>query len=259
MKLFVTDLDGTLLDSGKKVTQRDRLALQQVASEGIEICLASGRMDQELIYVMEEIGGVYHRISQNGAYVYTKEGKLLQSTTFDVEVAKELFQIALEYQFVSLVCIDQSIYIPQKTAESRLVENRMFAPFIEQPDILDRLTKEFSPCKLSFFGDLDKLKKLQKEVETRFPNGMDSFISDKDCLDLMPPGTSKGAGLGVLLQEIGMKPAEVACVGDAFNDLSMFEFTPHSFAMAHSPEEIRKKARHVVDSVADAVAAMVKS
>lgn len=254
MKLFVTDLDGTLLDSGKKVTPRDRAALQLAASEGIEICLASGRMDQELQYVMEEIDGIYHRISQNGAFVYTKEGKLLQSTTFDAEVAKQLFLLAWEYRFVSLVCIDQSIYIPEKTAESRLVEDRMFAPFIEQPDILDRLADDFSPCKLSFFGDLEKLKQLQQEVENLFPNAMESFISDKDCLDLMPPGTSKGAGLGVLVREIGVKPSEVACVGDAFNDLSMFEFTPHSFAMAHSPAEIRHNAKFAVHSVADALA-----
>ncbi len=254
MKLLVTDLDGTLLDAGKKVQPRDRKALQEAAANGIEICLASGRMDQELVQVMEEVGGVYHRISQNGAFVFTKDNRLLQSSTFEPKLAKQLLEAALPYDFVSLVCVDQTVYIPKKTEASEQVASRMFAPFVVEPDILRLLDQNLIPCKFSFFGDLDKLKKMQRELKEKFPGKMETFISDKDCLDLMPLGTSKGAGVRVLIKELGIHPEEVVCVGDAFNDLSMFEVTPYSFAMAHGPEEVRRSASQVVHSVAEAVA-----
>ncbi len=69
----------------------------------------------------------------------------------------------------------------------------------------------------------------------------------------MPLSVSKGDALKRLIKELGIAPEEIACIGDSFNDLSMFALTPHSFAMSASREEILSRASKVVHSVAEAI------
>ncbi len=253
IKLIVSDLDGTLLNHAKRVEKTDRAALAQAEKAGIAICLASGRMDRELQLVMEEAGGCYHRISQNGAYVYTRDAKLLAAKSFEPGVARELYRMAQPYDLVGLICVGQTIYIPRRTEASARIEARMFEPFCERADIVDAIGPGLVPCKLSFFGEMARLTRMQAEMNARFSGRIDTYVSDVDCLDVMPSAVSKGAGLEVLIAELGIRPEEVACVGDSFNDVSMFALTPHSFAMAHSHPDVKRAAARVVRSVAEAV------
>ncbi|MGD8190798.1 HAD family hydrolase [Brevibacillus ginsengisoli] len=257
MKLFVTDLDGTLLDKGRQVRSSDKQALQEAAAMGIEICLASGRMDVELVKVMREVGGNYHRISQNGAFVTTKDNELLQTETFEPILAKQLIEIASPYDFATLIGINQTVYTPGETEAIQAIQQRMFTTFQVDPDIADKFERQ-TPCKLSFFGDITKLRALQAELAQKHGNSVETFISDKDCLDVMPAGVSKGRGLQALMNKLGITSDEVACIGDAFNDVSMFKVARHSFAMGHGPEEVRKAAVQVVDSVAEAIEELKK-
>lgn len=257
MKLFVTDLDGTLLDESRQVVSRDKRALQELSEMGIEICLASGRMDIELVKVMKEVGGTYHRISQNGAFVTTKDDRLLQAGTFKPELAKQLVEIAAPYEFVTLIGVNQTVYTRNEDEATQAIQKRMFTSFQIDPQITDKF-EQLTPCKISFFGDMAKLRQLQDKLSSQLGDQVETFVSDKDCLDVMPAGVSKGYGLLALMKELGIQPGEVACVGDAFNDISMFQVATHSFAMGHGPEEVRKSARHVVNSVAEAIEQMKK-
>lgn len=252
IKLFVSDLDGTLLDDDKKVPDENRDALLQLASEGVEICLASGRTHGELSQVMDNLGCVCHRVSQNGSFVYTSNEQLLHQTAFDPELAKRLYAAASKYGFAEMISVGQTLYTPRKTAAVKYVESRMFKPFVERPDLVESFDHQFAPCKLSFFGEMDRLREMQAAMKDAFAGQVDAVIADVDCVDLMPIHVSKGAGLKVLIQRLGISPDELAAVGDSFNDLPMFALTPHSFAMHHSQPEVRQSARHTIHSVAEA-------
>ena len=52
-----------------------------------------------------------------------------------------------------------------------------------------------------------------------------SFISGKRYVDIMPRGVSKGSALKRLMDHLQIEANEVACIGDSFNDISMFEVT----------------------------------
>ena len=47
-------------------------------------------------------------------------------------------------------------------------------------------------------------------------------------------GVSKGSALRRLMEHLQIEANEVACIGDSFNDISMFEVTPHSFTLHHA-------------------------
>lgn len=256
IKMIVSDLDGTLLDHTRRISERDHSSIKTAFNEGFEICIASGRMYSEINIIMQSFKNGYHAIGQNGATVYKKNRKQLASSVFEPEVSAELLQTTNRYKhFVNFIhCTDDSFYLKERTEESISYESRILTDCTIRSDLEAALIKdEIRSCKFSYFGELEKLIQLKAELNTQFEGKIETFISDKDCLDVMPLDVSKGVGLSLLIKELGIEPNEVACIGDSFNDLSMFAITKHSFAMSNSHKDIRNQANTVIKSVADAI------
>jgi Cof subfamily protein (haloacid dehalogenase superfamily) len=253
IRLFVSDLDNTLLNHEKTVDDANRAALRQLAGAGVELCLASGRMDKELIQLMDGIVPRFHRISQNGAFIYTCEGKCLQSVHFEGTLARQLYEEAAPFGLAGFISVEDRMFAPRFTLEIREISERMILPLEERPNVLEEIGSTLFPSKLCFFGSMDKIKALMEHLERKFAGQLDMFISDKDCLDLMPRNISKGSALLRLMKKLNLEPEEVACIGDSYNDVSMFRVAGHSFAMNVADNEVKKEAGRVVNSVAEAI------
>ena len=78
-------------------------------------------------------------------------------------------------------------------------------------------------------------------------------MSGKRYVDIMPRGVSKGSALRRLMEHLQIEANEVACIGDSFNDISMFEVTPHSFTLHHAHPYVKERANHIVRSVEEAI------
>ncbi|OCT14629.1 hypothetical protein A8709_24925 [Paenibacillus pectinilyticus] len=254
IKLIVSDLDGTLLDHHKKVTQREIDTLQQVKESGITLCLASGRMNLEMQRVLQEIDHQAHSVSQNGAFIHLVDGTLLQSKLFEPSLATRVYQLFKDADVVQFICSGDANYIERLSPAADAIQVRMFEPFIVQNDMEQALQEAFPVCKFSLFGSLDILLGLKALLEKELGDQLDIYLSDKDCLDIMPHQVSKGSSLLTLLTHLGLKPEEIACVGDSFNDVSMFRITPHSFAMNSAHPDVKKHASFQVNSVSEVIA-----
>lgn len=254
IKLIVSDLDGTLLDHHKKVSPRERAALTNAKEAGIKLCLASGRMNSEMQQVLEEMGHQAYSVSQNGAFIHLEDGTLLQSKLFEPELADQVYQLLHDFDLTKLVCSGEANYIKGLTPASEEIQARMFQPFIIKEDI-DQLLKAALPtCKFSLFGNINLLIELKALLEQQLGEQLEIFVSDKDCLDIMPRQVSKGSSLLVLLDQLDLRSEEIACFGDSFNDVSMFGITPHSFAMNGAHADVKRQAAYHVNSVAEAIA-----
>ncbi|WP_044640967.1 HAD family hydrolase [Risungbinella massiliensis] len=259
IKLFVTDLDDTLLNQAKKVEERDKMALSKLVQHGIAVCFASGRMDDELIRVMKEVEGTYHRVSHNGAYVFTDQGEALGETTFEGDIAKRIYEAAREHGLYGFISTDNMKLIPEYNDYLREMDNRLHIGFQENPNILSQIGHELLPSKVCIFGEKEKLIQFQQVMKKEYDEHHDSFISAPDCIDFMPKNVSKGSGLIKLLEKLEIRSEEMACVGDSYNDISMFQLTPYSFAMAIADDEVKQHAKQgVVESVSEAAERVLK-
>ncbi|MYL35280.1 Cof-type HAD-IIB family hydrolase [Pontibacillus yanchengensis] len=256
IKLLAIDLDGTLLTMEKQVNEHDIDAIQHAMSSGVDLAIATGRMDHEIKEVLkllkQENKG--HRVSQNGAFVYDKDDKFIHANTFSPEHIQDIFSAAVTNDVIPSVSTETDTYVIEKTANVREMEKRLFYSVHATPDLKEQLGKSIHPSKISIHGANNRLQKLQETINSSFSNELDSFISDPNCLDLMPKNISKGAAIQQLISLLGIEPEEVACMGDSFNDVSMFELTPHSFAMEQAPPEVKEKTSHVVSGVDAAIA-----
>ncbi|MCZ8518360.1 MULTISPECIES: HAD family hydrolase [Paenibacillus] len=254
IKLIVSDLDGTmLLHEERKARQEDLDALKEAAASGLVIAFASGRMHPEIQAVMELFGLRTHSISQNGAYVHTSDGRLVQSSAFDTALVRELAEAAAGTSLLTVLAAPESYVVKEWSEAAEALKPRLMAPLVAMPELHEKLGRELVCGKLSYMGELAELKELQGRLLARYGDMIDAYISDVDCLDVMPRTTSKGTGLQALLAELGLKPEEAVCFGDSFNDLPMFAATPHSFAMGSAHPDVQAKAVRTVPFVADAL------
>ncbi|MVP00270.1 Cof-type HAD-IIB family hydrolase [Paenibacillus lutrae] len=255
IKLIVTDLDGTLMNHHRQVAGSDAAKLREAASQGIQLCMASGRMYPDMKQVMEEIALPAYGISQNGAAVYTLESEKLASSSFSPELAELLYDTVRAREFVTFICgSDESIRLPASTKQSAPYENRQMSPVLINADVARQIAAgTLGVCKFSLFGPIGELEALQGELHSKFEGHVEAVVSDRDCLDLMPAGVSKGTGLTLLLKHLGLRPEEAVCIGDSFNDLPMFAVTPHSYVMQHSHDDVKAGASRAAASVAEAV------
>ena len=85
IKLICTDIDGTLLNSRKKINEADKIMLQRAWNEKrIPIALVSGRFKGGLTFIAEELNIPCIYSCFNGAYVEW-QGKIIQNTRIPLE------------------------------------------------------------------------------------------------------------------------------------------------------------------------------
>jgi Cof subfamily protein (haloacid dehalogenase superfamily) len=255
IKLIVSDLDGTLIHNHTTIKDEDVEALKRAADLGIGIAVASGRMYPEIGAIMERIGLTgTHAISQNGAYVHMAGGQLVAKHAFAPELLLKLVAAAVPSNFTMMFSAPDHYIAERTTDHIEQLRGRLFAPLEIVPDVKERLGLDIVCGKVSLFGEVDELKIYKHRLTEEFGSVIDAYISDIDCMDIMPSGVSKGTGLHALLGGLSVTPEEAICIGDSFNDISLFAEIPASFAMAGSHADVRARAARTTSGVAEAIA-----
>ncbi|MFS0823808.1 HAD family hydrolase [Bacillus sp. 1P02SD] len=257
IKLIVSDLDGTLLQENNTVKSEDAEALKQALQEGLQISIATGRMDTEIKEVLKSIGQKFHRISQNGAFASTIDENSIFSRTFTTEIAENIYKRVLDPKFVTIVCSFDTNFTHESNEYVDDIQKRMFHPIIIDPEIGSKFS-DVKPSKITLIGLENEIFDMYEKLSNEFKDMIDLFISEKHVLDIMPKEISKGNAIKKLLNEISLKPEEMACIGDSFNDIPMFRITPYSFVMSTAHDDVKKEANYEVESVAEAVEMILK-
>lgn len=253
IKMIISDLDGTLLTIENKVHDEDILAIKEALNSGIDFCLASGRKDVDIQAVASIIGYQFHRISQNGAFIFSRENQQLHDSSFEPQFAKELLERFKADDVITILSTIDKEYVEEKDEYIYKMDERLFSPILEDKELHHKIGGTIIPSKIIIHGDEAKIHQLHKEITEAFPTKLDAYISEAEILDLVPKNISKGHAIELLLEHVGISRDEIACIGDSFNDIPMFQLTKNSYAMSTAHPDVKKEATHVVETVADAI------
>ncbi|WP_246943109.1 HAD family hydrolase [Bacillus pinisoli] len=253
IKLFVSDLDGTLLDENKVVRQQDMDCMAKAIESGVSICLASGRKDIDILAVSEMINQTSHRISQNGAFIVMDDETDLHSTFFTPGIAKKIYHHVVEKEVLTFVSTREDEMIDRSNDIVERIQKVLFSPLIINPNLRDEVGVSIQPSKIVVTGKDEVIEEIQEELQLLFPDELDAFISAKYTLDLMPKNISKGNAVKKLADQLGITMDEVACIGDSFNDVPMLQVAKYGFAMREAKPGVKEHASYVVDTVGEAI------
>ncbi|MBO1624705.1 HAD family hydrolase [Bacillus arachidis] len=253
IKLFVSDLDDTLVYNVSHIHKEDEKALCWLAEKGTNICFASGRFTHRIQDVVRRFGFPYYTTGLNGATMLLPNGQIFHESKFNDQVAQEIYRYIHEKRLADIVCAKEQRYTKKKNEHHYAFEEYMSVHIAEIETLEEEFGKTVHPSKLFVYGEAGKIVTLDEELRETFHEQAEIFISGKGYVDIMPIGVSKGSALKRLMEHLNIEAHEVACIGDSFNDISMFTVTPHSFALHHAHPYVKEKARHVVRSVEEAI------
>ena len=229
IRLIALDLDGTLLDSQKRLSSRNKKALTECLRRGIHIVPTTGRTVSGIPQVVRELPGVRYAITTNGAVVEDmKDDLTLSECTIPWQLALNILKIVDHYH----VMYDP--YIERRgITEPRFYEHLTEYGLAPELQEVVRLTRDVHPNIIEFVETarkpVEKINLFFPEIEERARvrealEAIDGILITSSMpmnLEINAPGATKGGGIRRLAEHLGLKREQTMAMGDGENDFSM--------------------------------------
>jgi len=248
--LLLADVDGTLVDQNKVLTDRAVNAVRQLRARGIRFAVTSGRPPKGMAMLVEPLALDGVIAGFNGGVFTRPDLSVIESKQLPRDVAETALRVILEHK------LDAWLYTP----EEWLLRDGQ-APHREK----EEHTVRFPPRVVPEFGDaignavkivgvgddLDLVARCEKAVQTALGDKASAARSQPYYLDVTHKEANKGFVVDYLSNTLGIPRDRIATIGDMPNDVTMFKRSGLSIAMGQSSDEVKAAATQVTDGMND--------
>ena len=267
IKMIGLDLDGTLLNTRKELTDYSKKVLQKAIDEGIIVLVATGRPYTGIPEELRNFPGMRYALTSNGARVLdTQEGELLIEELLPSEDAIRALKIFRKYDTMQEIYFDGQGYADEEKMVQiqRYHHNPHMWDYVRKsriivPDIIKLAEQRQLPMDKiqGLFADMSEREAAWKELEK--DQKLELVGSLKYNIEVNAAGVNKGKGLVKLGQLLGIKKEEIMACGDGDNDVTMLQEVGLGVAMANAEELVLRAADYVTESNdADGVAKAIE-
>ena len=250
IRLIAVDIDGTLLNSQFRISEKDRQALRQANQDGIEVILVTGRRHTFALPIAEQLGFDLWLISSNGAITRSLAGETFHRDLLPVETYRDLCRVMQEFRGNMVVTFDKEskgALVLERMDELNssirhwLEKNMQFIEFvipIEKALIAD-------PVQAMFCGTISRMQAAMRMLESDRVKDETTVVRteyparDLCIVDVLNRDCSKGHALERWANYRGIRREQVMAIGDNFNDLEMLAFAGVPFIMGNACEELK--------------------
>ncbi|MDT8858939.1 HAD family hydrolase [Alkalihalobacillus sp. MEB130] len=239
--LFITDLDGTLLNSKQEISLENKKAIQEFQENGGLFTIATGRMEKAVETFVKELNIDIPMILYNGAKVVCPlSGETLMEKHLDVpsEVMQNVNELAKD-EVGMLFYQDKKVYTTTKNQ------------YIYEYEAKEKVTVEINEdvfekpiTKVLLIGECERLRSVETTIE-EWNVPVDLIYSEATYLEILPKGSSKGEAVRFLKNHLNHSTIYTICIGDNLNDLSMIHEADRGIAVENAHPELKEKADHV--------------
>lgn len=250
-KLIALDMDGTLLNSDKQISERNKQAIAKARELGVAVILASGRPLQGMKEKLTELGLTTDNdfvVSSNGSYVHrVSDLQEMHSKIISGKDAKKVAQLAQ----------DLGVHMHAFSIEHGLITPRL-NPYTEHEATINGVEiKEFDFALLeddhlvvkAMFADApEELDRVTPLLSSDLHQSYTIVRSAHIFLEFLHPESNKGVGVEAVANLLGINASQVICMGDAENDHHMIRYAGLGVAMGNATDETKAIANHITDS-----------
>ncbi len=242
IKTIFVDIDGTLYNSKKQITEYTKGILNKLKQKGIYVVLCTGRTNSSGWNLSKKINASNYVIGDNGASVYDyEEDKPIFESTLDYKEMKSIWDYALKNN-AQIVLNSKGIrYRNIIETSTENIETKQIKNIEELRDkkiyqvVLDS-TREHAQEMHKFLDNNDSIWVV---------NYGDSSVRNTYFFDINNKGIDKGTGIKNLLKSLGIKKEEAICFGDGVNDHAMFRECGISVAMGNAKDDLKNMADYI--------------
>ncbi|MBR5912961.1 MAG: HAD family phosphatase [Selenomonadaceae bacterium] len=240
IKLFVSDIDGTLLVPKKKISARNINAVKRMTDAGITVTIATGRMYRAALPIAQELGVNVPIITYNGALIKSVDGEIIYENCLPENLVVEIVKFYEKRGWHLQSYSEDILYVPEynKFVQEYEASQKVQANVIGWEGMKG---KHFKVCKmLSIAESEEENLRHMAELKAVFGNKIDVTKSAPIFTEIVCPNVSKASAVTILAEKLGVVRAEVLAIGDADNDLPMLKVAGISVAMGNATEEVKK-------------------
>lgn len=255
--LAAFDLDGTLLNNNFQISGRNCKAIRKLVEKGITVVLVSGRMNATILPFSCQLGLEGPIISYNGALVkHSKTSEVYHHLPVPGDLAMRVIALASQWNLHLNVCLDDSVYVAQKTVWSELYDSRTGATSIPVGDLHQFDGRH--PTKLQTITEPASTDRWLEKFKNEFGQRLYVTKTMTEYIEFMHPEVSKGKALSALAKRLGISKERIVSFGDSYNDETMFKASGFSIAMGNAVQLLKACADYISssndeDGVAEAI------
>ena len=263
MELYISDLDGTLLNHEHRVSETSAAIINGlIENRGLDFSVATAR----------NIGTGFDKIAplrlrtpvsfMNGVFIYEQndpkplsviplpaaQAEILLKEAKKVGASPMFYSLNNRTDKIELQYADLNFPARREFYEAR--KNSVYKQFIRADDYVFR--DECTPVYINFLEEYDVLLRVQPIIES-LPDINSVFYFDPVLrawyLESFSAKAGKAAGAKTIAEMIGAD--RIVCFGDNENDRSMFEIADERYAAANADEPIKAIADGVIGSCSE--------
>ncbi|MBN2898079.1 MAG: HAD family phosphatase [Clostridia bacterium] len=251
-RLVVTDIDGTLLNNEKKITEATHKGIHEMIDRGVKFVVATGRVFTAGKWPYVDLGIDGPLITCNGALIKdTGTGEIIYSRALDLDLARKVSEICKAHDVYFHYYTEDGIHserydfimkqyaeLSKKLPESKQVPTEVLANYKDFLDRGETLYKIGIYC-----DDGEASDRLIQEIMAL--KGIACYKSLANSFDVMAEGVSKADAIAQLNKYYDIPREETIASGDNENDIDMIRYAGLGVAMGNAIESAKAAADYV--------------
>ncbi|MFV0414502.1 MAG: Cof-type HAD-IIB family hydrolase [Oscillospiraceae bacterium] len=237
--LVLSDMDGTLLNTEKKLLAGNLQTIRLFTAMGGRFAIATGRVSESVSRYKELLSSLSPSITSGGCILYDfKSQKAVKSALLPpLPAQKAMDEIIRLFPALGVVIMagNGRVYQLQASLQTRT----LFCD--EKITYFVRPRQDLPPNwnKVLFAGPAHVLEEVENYVSMQHYPGIYFVATDRNYFEMMPQGVSKGSALESLCEVMNIPLDNTIAIGDYYNDIDIMRKAGHSVAMANAPREIQ--------------------
>jgi len=270
IRMVAIDLDGTLLNSQKRISTEDARALQEAFDRGVEIIPVTGRNFSFALPVVETLPFEVPLVASNGAVIRKQNGETFFRCLLPLAIARDILEATAEFRAYTVVVYDQPgaghLRIQERLNGTSASEQTVsyppggvaLSPWLRRNQALVQSfasleqALEGDPLEMLFTGPMSVMSGVAQRLENGFgagPSSENRFrllrteypARDLAILDVIHRDCSKGHALDHWSRTRKIPAAEIMAIGDNYNDLEMLHFAGFPVVMGNADESLKRQ------------------
>jgi Cof subfamily protein (haloacid dehalogenase superfamily) len=261
-RLLALDVDGTLLRSDGTVAEADRAAIAAALARGIAVTLATGRLSSSALPFARALALEVPLVCADGAVLFCPtRGVPLVETPLSANGLAAFLGLVQGHTLAPFVFTHEAVCGAASDFDRFPFVSGWTDRFVAHDD---PGAASPSPITAIGVGSASAIAAVHDALlaDAGQPDDVAAFpirTTEHWVIRLSPGGCSKAVGLALLADRLSIPVAEVAAVGDWYNDIAMLSWAGRSFAMGQAPPEVKEAAQHSLRATAETGGAVAEA
>lgn len=238
VKLVTIDVDGTILNRNRQITDEVKAAIKQAKAKGVKIVVTTGRPYLGVVSLLKSLD-----LTEPGDYVITYNGGMILAADSGVELKRTTLSYA-DYLRIESLATHLGISSHAVTANHLFTANRDVSPYTVEESFVAKVPMSFRTkeemqfeaaiIKVMLVGEADDLSRAINQIPDDFKQDYTTVSSSPNFFEILNSAASKGQGLEQLAAYLRLPITDTMAIGDAENDISMLEVAGVAVAMGNA-------------------------